>query len=119
METTQQASFIDLVLSGISLQQCLVYFFFGMIGIIFSMLIEVYRKSSKHKLNNKEFSFSTGYYVQDNFIRFILSIFVVMAGILFTEDLLQMKINNFVALLAGFNTDKIIESFKSKININK
>ncbi len=110
-------STLDLLLNGMSLQQFTVFFILGMVGVVGSMIMEMYKKRMNFKAEGKSFDFSMGYWIKDNAMRFILSTFAVIVGILFTKDVLDTELNNFTAFLAGFNTDKIIETFKAKINL--
>ncbi len=64
------------------------------------------------------FGFSIKIWMNDNWIRFILSIIIIFVGVLYTSDLgkqfgLDLQVNNKGALITGFMTDKLIETLIS------
>lgn len=114
-----EKSTLDILLNGMSLSSFGAYFILGMIGVIVSMLAEILRTNNKCKAKGETFTFSLGYWIKDNFIRLVLSMIIVILGVLYTKDLLGIEINSMLALSAGFNSDKLVEIFKTKINLNQ
>lgn len=106
------------ILNGEADEQFVSLLIWGLIGFLFSILIELSRHKEKIK---KLGGFSFTYWLQDNIIRFILSILTIIIGSLFSNELIGKNMNNWSAFLTGLVTDKIIEAlnkYKSIIIIN-
>ena len=50
------------------------------------------------------------YWWKANRWRTLLSALVIVAGIIFSEQLLSIKMSNWASFLAGFTSDKLIEN---------
>jgi len=83
---------------------------YGILGLLISMLIELIRNKNKIKSQG---GFKLTYWFYDNFARILLSIIAIFVGIQFSPELLNLKISNWGALVAGISTDKIIETLVS------
>jgi hypothetical protein len=95
------------ILNGETSEQFVSLLIWGLIGFLFSILIELGRHKDKiQKLGG----FSLGYWLKDNIIRFILSILTIIIGSLFSNELIGKNMNNWSAFLTGLVTDKIIEA---------
>jgi len=86
-----------------------IYLLFAFTGLLFSLVLELYKSDVK----SKEFKFK--YWWSHNKFRVILNIIAMTLGILFTEDLLGIKLSVYNSFLAGFTSDKIIETLKRKL----
>ena len=86
----------------------LIYIIFSIIGLVFSLLLEVYKAGIKPE------TFDWGYYWKRNRFRILLNIITMTLGVLFTEDLLGIELNVYSSLLAGFTSDKVLETLKTK-----
>lgn len=86
-----------------------IYLLFAIIGLIFSLVLELYKSDIK----SDKFSFK--YWWSKNKFRVILNIIAMTLGVLFTEDLLGIKLSVYTSFLAGFTSDKILETLKKKI----
>lgn len=76
--------------------------FLAIFGLMGSWLLEIYRdwkQIADLKL-----------WLKDNIIRGLLSVFAILCGIMFSDDLLGLPLNDFTAFLAGFCADKTINS---------
>jgi len=102
---TEEASFTELILGeGITLDMFLVYFVFGLIGLISSVAFDIYSSgTSGNKLSGK-------IWWNDNKWRLLLSVLTVIIAILFSEQLMSITMSNWAGFLAGFTADKLIES---------
>ena len=92
------------------------FLIWGYIGLVLSLLVDIVRNKEKIKRLG---GFSPSFWFQDNFVRMISSIIVVLVGCLFSEDLLGIK-GNLGAFAAGFITDKLIEmliKFRSNVRL--
>ena len=102
------ATTIELLLGGISLQLFVVYLILAIFGLIISLTLEVYKHWKEIQQGG---GFSFGYWIKSNIARVFVSILVIIAGIIFGKEIIGMDINNVTAFLAGFTSDKIIDSF--------
>lgn len=87
------------------------------IGLLLSMMLELVASSKVKRTGG----FSFGFWLKDNIIRIITSVFVIFVGSAF-GDKITGEIPNWGAFLIGFVTDKVIESlikFKSKVDISQ
>lgn len=99
-------SFGNKLLNGISPTDFLVYFIFATLGIIvFIVLQQVQRKKEK----SEKTASGIGDWIKKNKARVLLTFLAVIIGILFTEDVLGIKLNNWGAMSVGLSTDVIIE----------
>lgn len=106
------------ILNGQSNEDFISLLFWGLIGFVFSVLIEMIRHKNKIK---KTGGFSIIFWLKDNSNRIILSILAIIVGVLFSNDLIGKEISNWGAFLSGLVTDKIIEAltkYKSIIKIS-
>ncbi|MCZ2443115.1 MAG: hypothetical protein LC101_05000 [Flavobacteriales bacterium] len=79
----------------------------ALFGALFSWLLQGYKNRRVVKAQG---GFSLFEWLYDNRFRLPLTICAIIAGILFSEQLLGMKINLWVAFLSGFSTDRVIDS---------
>lgn len=103
---------VNNLLNGHTIEDFIVYVIFGFIGLILSLIVEVFRSKNKIKTRG---GFSFAFWITDNYkiLRVLLSIIAVIIGVLFSEQLLGFSINNWGAIVAGFSTDKIVETLIS------
>lgn len=102
-------------LNGESSEEFVATFIWALIGLLFSMFIELIA-STKIKRTG---GFVFGFWLKDNIIRMIVSLFAIFIGSAF-GDMITGQIPNVAALLIGFFTDKSIEAlikFKKKVNL--
>lgn len=94
------------------------FLIWGYIGLVLSVLVDIVRNKEKIKRTG---GFNLGFWIQDNLVRVISSILIVLVGVLFSEDLLGIK-GNLGAFAAGFITDKVIEmliKFRSNVDLTR
>lgn len=103
--------FLKLLFLNNEPHQLFVLMFYGYIGAILSYLIQVYKYFPRIK---KESGFSPYFALKDNWLRGLLTIIIVPVGILFSEELLQIKISPFTSMIAGFMSDKTIDALANR-----
>ncbi len=100
------------LLNGHTTEDFIVYLIFGFVGLVLSLIVEIIRSKNKIKARG---GFSFAFWITDNYkvLRVFLSVVSVILGVLFSEQLLGFSINNWGAIIAGFSTDKIVETLFS------
>lgn len=107
---------ISNVLGGQSIEEFLSLLIWGLLGLIFSISIELVRHNKKIKRTG---GFNITFYLKDNLARFISTILAMVVGIIFKDEFFGIS-DMKGAIIAGLVTDKIIEAiskFKDSINI--
>lgn len=79
----------------------------ALFGALVSWLLQGYKN---RKVTKAKGGFSIPEWLYDNRYRLPLTFCTIIAGILFSEQLLGMKINLWIAFLSGFSTDRVIDS---------
>lgn len=105
-------------LNGQSTEEVTAAFVWGLIGLSFSIILELIRGSHNIKTNGG-FKFTT--WILDNTVRTVASIFLIAIGSVFGE-MITGEIPIWASCLVGFFTDKVIEAiikFKSNVDITK
>lgn len=100
---------------GLSLADFIGYYIIGLLGIATSIFHEVFRKRETIKTSGSSFSWKKLW--NDNKLRICLSLLVVAVGILIGEEF-GFIVGKGLAFLAGFGTDKFIETL-SPDNLRK
>lgn len=95
-----------LIPSGIDGPTFVAYFLIGILGIAASILHEVFRKREKIK---EAGGFKLGVLWSDNKLRIAFSLVFVLVGIIIGGEL-GFIVNKAFSFLAGFATDKFIET---------
>lgn len=109
--TTMEAdsTFTDLVLGTETTPMMFtVYILFGLFGFVISIAFDIYSSG----VSGKEVSLK--HFWDDNKWRVLLSLFVIIVAILFSEDVMEMKMGNWSSFIAGFTADKIIENLMQR-----
>lgn len=88
--------------------QFAVYWMFGMLGFVGSLLMDVYSSGE----GMKDFSFRFWY--KDNKVRVFISMFFITLFIIFSKELIELNVSNWSSLIIGFTIDKIMENFKQR-----
>ena len=102
-------------LGGQSTEAFIATLTWGLIGASLSMLLELITSTKVKRTGG----FKLSVWFQDNIVRLIATIIVVLIGSVF-GDKITGEVANWGALLIGFFTDKSIEAlikFKSKVNL--
>lgn len=92
-------------LGGESLQDFLPMFLWAIIGLVLSMLLELVASSKIKRTGGFIFSF----WLKDNFVRMITSIFIIFIGSVFGSKIVG-ELSNWGTFTIGFLTDKSIEA---------
>lgn len=90
----------------ISFTRFVVYFGFGLFGLFGSLLFDAYDGVKNGTLGKD--------WLKINVFRILVSIFVIMCGVLFGEELVGLKLSNWSSFLAGFTSDNIINKLLIK-----
>ena len=83
----------------------------GIFGLLLSWMLEAYRYWRPIRDNG---GLSHYFCNQKQVLRLVLSLMAIVAGVLFSEDLVGVPLTNFTAFLAGFSADKIINSLMNR-----
>ena len=103
--TSGESSFSVLIFGdGITFEMFIVFLLFGLVGTITSVLLDVYSSGTSMK------KFSLKYWWSGNKVRALLSLLILVVGIIFSEQLLSIKMSNWASFLVGLTSDKIIEN---------
>lgn len=119
MDSTQVVvtTFTSRVLGGLSPLDFLVFLFFACMGLFLSLLVEVFRVRKKIALSG---GFQMGYWWSRNWLRLIISFFVIICGLLLSQTFLGValltmgQVSNGIVFTFGFSTDKVLEIFIKK-----
>lgn len=87
------------------------YLAWGFFGIALSLSVQQFKSYPEIK---REGGFSLGYFIRNNAKRFFGTMLFMVAGILFTEKFSGHEISEWEAVMAGFNTDKIVDAFTNR-----
>lgn len=104
-------------LNGQSTEEFTALFFWALIGLLLSVIIELIRHKNKIKNTGK---FNLSFWIQDNSLRLFASVLTILLGVLFNDDLLGIS-GTKGAIAVGLITDKLIEAimkFRDTINIS-
>jgi hypothetical protein len=93
---------------GITWPMFTVFMIFGALGLLTSVLFDIYSSGTTHK------KFSLKYWWSCNKYRLSLSVLTVVIGVMFSEQLLSIKMSNWASFLAGFTSDKLIENLMQR-----
>lgn len=94
------------LLEGMTLSIFGYYFLWSCFGKLISVLLQLYKSKGQIKANG---GFQWGYYIKSNWPRFLVTLSAMVVGVLFTESLLGVKLNELTAITAGFSTDVIVD----------
>lgn len=87
--------------------QFVAFLLMALFGALVSWLLQGYKNRKVVKARG---GFSILEWLYDNRFRLPLTLCAIITGILFSEQLLGMKINLWIAFLSGFSTDRVIDS---------
>ena len=90
------------------------FYLFALFGVILSMLVHYNRSQKKHKTK-----FSLKFWLVDNLIRLLTSIFSIFVVVRFFDELpIEMELNMFLAVVIGASLDQVIIFIRNKTSIN-
>lgn len=88
--------------------------FYGYIGVVIMLLIDVAGRDKKASYSPEKFDWP--YFIMDNGIRFILNILLVFVSIRFFADIFNRPITQYSAVLIGIGSDQLAAVIKKKKN---
>jgi hypothetical protein len=97
---------INNIIGEISLVDFFTFFVLAFVGLVLSILVELYKRWPKIKEYG---GFSFGTWIKENGLRIIIGIMFIPLAIVFSDDLLGVHIGKFTAFLMGFTQDKFID----------
>lgn len=101
-------TFFSLLLNDIPVIKFIVFYIYGVVGILTSFGLELFGKWKKIQ---KRGGFKYKYWLNDNWFRFIASFVVLFVGIVTTNELRGSDPSIYNSLIMGLSTDSIIKSF--------
>jgi len=95
----------------LTLTEFLIYFTWACTGQLFAIALQ----QVKHTETIKTYGgFNLARWICDNGWRVILTTIAMVIGVVFTEPVLNVTLNELTAFFAGMGTDKIIDSLVNK-----
>lgn len=95
----------------LTLYQFLIFFGWACLGQVFAIAVQQYKFAPRI---SRYGGFSIKVWVCDNGWRIVVTIIAMIVGVVFTEAILQVKLNELTAFLAGFFTDKTIDAITNR-----
>lgn len=96
---------------GMTFMQFGYFLMWASFGQLFSLAMQQVKYAPKIQRYG---GFSIITWLNENFWRIVLTICAMVAGVAFTPQLTGAELNEFTAFLAGFTTDKIIDSLMNR-----
>lgn len=105
---------IGYILGDVTPAFLVAFYIFSLFGVVLSMLFHYGKKRKKDKTK-----FSFKYWLADNFVRFLTSVFAIFIVVRFFDQLpIDMELNMFLAVVVGGSLDQVIILVRNKTQIN-
>lgn len=108
----RKTTLIERILGTTDVSYMIAIFVFAMIGVAISLLIHSTNRNPDSFTSPRKFSLS--YLIKDNWKRILLNILLILVTIRFSEEIIGVQLNEFVALLIGVSFDKLSEYLQNK-----
>jgi len=102
---------METFLEGITLTKFLLLYALALLGMITSILAHQVKYAKKIQRMG---GFKMATWVNENWQRSALTLIVMLIGIIFSEETIGIPLTPWAAFLAGFTTDKIIDSLLNR-----
>lgn len=101
-------TFWSLLLNDIPIINFIVFYIYGMLGILISFGLDLFGRWKRIKARG---GFKFSYWLNDNWLRLTTSFIVLFVGIVTTTELRGTEPSIYNSLIMGLSTDAIIKSF--------
>lgn len=114
---SEKSVFINNMTGGISLGNFFSYMLLALVG---ALIVLLWNTSKRDPLDKRTpLCFSISFFIRDNLVRLVLSFLLVWVTIIFSEQMLGVKVNAWIALGIGAGHDQlaklILKNFQSNV----